>query len=114
MSTNDMPAYPLGSIPIPVGRAYLAVDQRGNKHTVMVLAVSHGSGKADDGAKVRYMQGGNTMLVQFEYPDDTPDERDQQKYDVNIADIVEALHELNKRRRAGKFLDAPALKVTVP
>lgn len=108
--SDELPPHPLGNVSVKVGRAFFAKNKNGGEvQSMMLLAQVHGTGKAEDGAKVTYGVGGRTISVQFTYKGDKPngDEHYQQHYIIDIGDIVEALHALNKLRRLQNFDDAP-------
>ncbi len=106
--------HPLGTVAIKFGRAYFAKDKQGQTHSSMLLAVMHGSTKYK-GAEVSFSGAGRTIRVKFEYPGDdkTPlgDAVYQQEYEVDLGDLIEALHPVNEYRRSIKFVDAPPAQI---
>lgn len=108
---KEHPIHPLGEVPIKIARAYFAKDKLGQARSTMLLAQIHGTGKAPDGAEVMFTAVATTVQISFKYEGDSSDDREQQRYEFDIGDLVEAAHELNKKRRAMKFTDAPSLEL---
>jgi hypothetical protein len=109
--SDDIPDFDLGKLAIRVYRVGFAKTKDGARGSMFMNACG-GTGKAPDGAEISFGANSANVNVTFRYPGDQGDDEYQQQYVIQLKEIIEALHEVNKARRALHFVDAPPIDET--
>lgn len=108
------PSHPLGTIPIKIGRAFMQRTKHNPNsfNTVLQLGMASGTGRdTESGMQISYSAGPDgSLMIMLWMEGDSDELRCQQRYTIDIRDVIRALLELNAKRRADGFSDAPPLE----